>query len=88
LEELEAEWCAKAKGTVPESDEGCGRKIVPHLTVAARDVVYPCCSIVNDDHVQHLWRFGANSFDLIIADPPYGKRFMALKKHHANRLGR
>jgi len=64
-------------------NEGCGRKIVPHLTVAARDCeYYPCCSIVNDDHRAHLWRFGANSFDLIIADPPYGKRFMASQKHH------
>jgi len=73
---------SKANGC-RKMNEGCGRKIVPHLTLASRDrEYYSCCTIINDDHRDHLWRFDAKSFDLIIADPPYGKRFMAFQEHH------
>jgi hypothetical protein len=65
-------------------NEGCGRRIVPHLTLAGSPdrEYYPCCTIVNDDHRNHLWRFNPKSFDLMVADPPYGKRFKPSQKHH------
>lgn len=65
-------------------NEGCGRKIIPHLTLAPhRDrEYYSCCTIINDDHRDHLWRFNAESFDLIVTDPPYGKRLSPSQKHH------
>jgi DNA modification methylase len=64
-------------------NEGCGRKIVPHLTLATHDrEYYECCTIINDEHQGHLWRFNANSFDLMVTDPPYGKRFSPSQKHH------
>jgi DNA modification methylase len=71
-------------------NEGCGRKIVPHLTIECRvrplPEYYPCCTIINDDHRDHLWRFSQKSFDLIfdliVTDPPYGKRLEPSQKHH------
>ena len=65
-------------------NEGCGRKIVPHLTVVpsrGREY-YQCCTIINDDHRDHLWRFNPKSFDLIVADPPYGQNIKGWQKHH------
>jgi DNA modification methylase len=71
-------------------NEGCGRKIVPDMTgLKTPDGIhhlvpeyYPCCTIINDDHRGHLLRFNARSFDLIVTDPPYGKRFKPSQKHH------
>jgi DNA modification methylase len=73
------------RSSIPET-EGCGRKIIPHLTlegcVRPDPKYYPCCTIINDDHRDHLWRFNPNSFDLIVTDPPYGKRFRSAQKLH------
>ena len=67
-------------------NQGCGRKITPALTLPRRrrplPEYYPCCTIVNDDFRDHLWRFNPKSFDLIIADPPYGKNIVGWQKHH------
>ena len=66
-------------------NEGCGRKIMPHAGFPSRDrEYYACCTIINDDHRDHLWRFNAKSFDLLITDPPYGLRFEATQKHHGH----
>jgi len=85
--------CAGERRWYRKMNEGCGRKIVPHLTLAQhRDPFalhrdreyYACCTIINGDHRDHLWRFNANSFDLMVADPPYGKRFKPSQKHHGS----
>lgn len=67
-------------------NQGCGRKIEPHVSLSPSDPeYYPCCTIVNDEWQQHLWRFLPKTFDLIIADPPYGKKDIGFQDHHAKR---
>ena len=64
-------------------NQGCGRKIYPSLGKAPHyPELYSCCTIINDDQRRHVWRFNPKSFDLIIADPPYGKNIVGWQKHH------
>jgi DNA modification methylase len=46
-------------------------------------IEYPCCTIINADCLDHLWRFDPKTFDLVITDPPYGMKIKAWQDHHA-----
>jgi 16S rRNA G966 N2-methylase RsmD len=43
---------------------------------------YPCCTIIHGDCRDHLWRFPARSFDLVVTDPPYGMDLTVWQEHH------
>jgi site-specific DNA-methyltransferase (adenine-specific) len=75
-------WTNLAEKVRIEQPPPAERKVLEAI-LRKHPVEYSCCTIIHGDAKKHLPNFAERTFDLIVTDPPYGKRLKGWQEHHA-----